>query len=51
MMKLRYVNDSEEGARQAADMFVREFERPKNAAQRSVERQDYSSAYWGLVRG
>lgn len=47
--QLRTVPNTEEGARKAADIFVRKFEVPANVNQRSIERQATASEYWKQI--
>ena len=43
------VPNNESGARQAADIFVRKFERPSNVNAESIKRQANASKYWNQL--
>lgn len=46
---LRSVPNNESGARQAADIFVRKFERPANIDYTASVRQGYASEFWNQI--
>ena len=46
---IRQVPNTEAGARQAADIFVRKFEVPANVDVRSRERQKWASEFWSKI--
>lgn len=49
---LEYINTvkvNESGARQAADIFVKVFERPANVSKESENRQSYASNFWSQI--
>lgn len=50
LKKLKKVKESESGAKQAADIFVREFERPKYVDSQSVKRQSKAAEYWRKLK-
>ena len=47
--RIRAVENTESGARSAADIFVRTYERPAGIDAASAKRQDYASELWGLI--
>lgn len=47
--QLKQVPNTEAGARQAADIFVRNFEVPANVDDTSRVRQNYASEYWNSI--
>lgn len=49
LSQLQAVPNTEEGARKAADIFVRKFERPANVNARAVERQATASKIWKQI--
>ena len=46
---LRTIYNSLEGAKKAADIFVRKFERPKNVDNASIKRQANAETYWNTI--
>lgn len=49
MPYLEEVTNTLSGAKEAADAFVRIFERPKNVDEDSIKRQKYAESYWNEV--
>lgn len=46
---LKSVTNTLEGAKQAADIFVRKFERPAKVAEASIKRQNNAEEYWNSI--
>ena len=49
LVPIQRVPNTESGARQAADIFVRKFEVPANVNLRSQERQKWASEFWSQI--
>lgn len=49
LTKLVTVANTEQGAREAADVFVRKFEVPDNIESESISRQNTASALWKQI--
>ena len=49
LSNIRCVQNTLEGAKQAADIFVRKFERPSNVDHESVKRQNNAERYWNSI--
>lgn len=49
LVPIQQVPNTEAGARQAADIFVRKFEVPANVDLRSKQRQQWASEFWSMI--